>query len=170
MGGKRPATNLNCMATIMSNDFPQLSGGPGWLVPNHAGQVTMVVQNCSPVDLHIPRGTKMGVLENIHCEKIHPMDGKKIVEQLNARKPENNLPKPLSPAKQREFLAKLNLNIPDDERKLYEQISSLQITTSSAKQKTTEEKQTISKIKSSQKHMNQCFKNNIQFLKCIVNI
>jgi hypothetical protein len=98
--GNRPATNLNCMATIMSNKFPQLSGGPGWVVPNHTGQVTMVVQNCSPVDLHIPRGTKMGVLENIHHEKIQPMDGKKIVEQLNARKPENNLPKPLSPAEQ----------------------------------------------------------------------
>ncbi len=28
-GGNRPATNLNYMATIMSNDFPQLSGEPG---------------------------------------------------------------------------------------------------------------------------------------------
>ena len=121
-GGNRPATNLNCMATIMSNDFPQLSGGPGWVVPNHAGQVTMVVQNCSPVDLHIPRGTKMGVVENIHHEKIRPMDGKKIVEQINARKPDNVLPKPLSPVEQKEFLSKLNLNVPEDERKLYEQV------------------------------------------------
>jgi hypothetical protein len=47
-GGNRPATNLNCMATIMSNDFPQLSGGPGWVIPNHAGQVTMVVQKLQP--------------------------------------------------------------------------------------------------------------------------
>jgi hypothetical protein len=120
-GGNRPATNLNCMTTIMSSDFPQLSDGPGWVVPNHAGQVTMVVQNCSPVDLHIQRGTKMGILENIHGIYIHPMYRKKIVEQINARKPDN-LPKPLSPAEQKEFLPKLNLNIPEDEKKLYEQI------------------------------------------------
>jgi len=36
-GCNRPATNLNCMATIASKDFPQLGGGPGWVVPNHAG-------------------------------------------------------------------------------------------------------------------------------------
>jgi hypothetical protein len=92
-------------------------------VPNHAIQVTMVVQNCSPTDLHIPRGTKMGVLENIHGERILPMDGKKIVEQINASKSTpDNLPKPLSPAEQKEFLKKLNLNVPEDEQKLYEQI------------------------------------------------
>ncbi len=72
-GGNRPATNLNSMATISSPDFAQLGGGPGWVVPNHAGQVTMVVQNCSPVDMHILRVTRMGVLENIHGEKIQPM-------------------------------------------------------------------------------------------------
>ncbi len=52
--GNRPATSLNCIATIMSNNFLQLSAVPGWVDPNHAGQVKMVVQNCSPVDLHIP--------------------------------------------------------------------------------------------------------------------
>ncbi len=54
-GGNCPATNLNSMATIISKVFPQLSGGPGWVVPSHTGQITMVVQNCSPVGLHIPK-------------------------------------------------------------------------------------------------------------------
>ncbi len=117
-GGNRPTKNLNCMAIISSPDFPQLGGGPGWVVPNHAGQVTMVVQNCSPVDLHIPRGTKMGTLENIHGEKIQPMDGKKIIEQLDKQDPNPKPIKPLSPAEQKEFLDKLNLNIPEDKRKL----------------------------------------------------
>jgi hypothetical protein len=121
-GGNRPATNLNCMATISSPDFPQLGGGPGWVVPNHTGQVTMVVQNCSPVDMHIPRGTNMGVLENIHGEKIQPMDGKKIVEQLEKDNVNPRTIKPLSPAEQKEFLDKLNLNVPEDERKLYKQL------------------------------------------------
>jgi hypothetical protein len=99
------------------------SGGPSWVVPNHTGQVTMMVQNCSLVDLHIPSGTKMGMLENIQCERILPMDGKKIVEQINASKnTPNDLPKPLSPSEQKEFLAKLILNVPEEEKKLYEQI------------------------------------------------
>ncbi len=170
-GGNRPATNLNFMVTIMSNEFPQLSGGPGWVVPNHAGQVTMVVQNCSPVDLHIPRGTKMGVLENIHHEKIQPqpMDGKKIIEQLNARKPEKNLPKPLSPAEQKEFLSKLNLNVPEDKRKLYEQII---LANHDVFSKTKDDLGKTNNFKHNflQKQMNQCFKNNTPFLKCIVNI
>jgi len=121
-GGNRPATNLNCIATILSLEFPQLGGGPGWVVPNHAGQVTMVVQNCSPVDMHIPRGTKMGVLENIHGEKIQPMDGKKIIEQLEKEDVNPETIKPLSAAEQKEFLDKLNLNVLEDARKLYKQL------------------------------------------------
>jgi len=86
----------------MTNDFPQLSGRPGWVLPNHAGQVTMVIQNCSPVDLHIPRGTKMGIFENVQGERILPMDGKKIVEQIEQSKnTPNDLPKPLSPSEQK---------------------------------------------------------------------
>jgi hypothetical protein len=122
-GGNRPATNLNCMATIASPDFPQLGGGPGWVVPNHTGQVTMVVQNCShcsPVDIHIPRGTKMGLLENIHGETIQPMDGKKIIVQLEKEDVNPKQVKPLSPSERKDFLSKLNLNVPKDERRLYE--------------------------------------------------
>jgi len=82
----------------------------------------MVVQNCSSADMHIPRGTKMGILENIHGEKIQPMDGKKIIEQLEREDPHPKQVKPLSPAEQKEFLGKLNLNVPEDEQKLYEQL------------------------------------------------
>jgi hypothetical protein len=121
-GGNRPATNLNCMATILSPEFPQLGGGPGWIIPNHAGQVIMVVQNCSPVDMHIARGMKMGVLENIHGEKIQPMDGKNIIEQLEKENVNPKTIKSLSLGEQKEFLDKLNLNAPEDERKLYEQL------------------------------------------------
>jgi hypothetical protein len=74
-GGNRPVTNLYCMTIIASPDFPQLAGGPGWVVPNHTGQVTMVIQNCSLVDMYI--GTKMGILENIHGEKIGTIHSKR---------------------------------------------------------------------------------------------
>ena len=90
------------MATIACSEFPELGGGPGWVVPNHTGQVTMVVQNCSPVDKHIPRGTKMGVLGNIQGEQILPMDGKKIIEQIERNKNTPDKPTvPLSPQEQK---------------------------------------------------------------------
>ncbi len=50
------------------------------------------------------------------------MDGKKIVEQLEKDNVNPKTIKPLSPAEQKEFLDKLNLNVPEDERKLYEQL------------------------------------------------
>jgi len=56
--------------------------GAFWEAPEEHEEVTMVVQNCGPVDMHIPRVTKMGVLENIHRETIQPIDGKKIIKQL----------------------------------------------------------------------------------------
>jgi hypothetical protein len=68
------------------------------MVPYHAGQVTMVVQNCSPVYMIIPRGTKMGMLENIHGETVQPMDGWKIIEQLEKVDVNPNQIKPLLPA------------------------------------------------------------------------
>jgi len=82
----------------------------------------MVVQNCSLVDMTIPRGTKMGLLENIHGETIQPMDGKKIIEQLEKEDVNPKQFKPLSPAEQKDFFKKLNLNVPEDKRKLYEQL------------------------------------------------
>jgi len=82
----------------------------------------MVVQNCSPVDMHIPRGTKMGLLDNIHGETIQPMDSKKIIEQLEKEDVNPKQIKHLSPAEQKDFLDKLNLNVPLDKIKLYEQL------------------------------------------------
>jgi hypothetical protein len=46
------------------------------------------------------------------------MDGKKIIEQLEREDPNPNQVKSVSPAEQKEFLKKLNLN----EWKLYEQL------------------------------------------------
>ena len=59
----------------------------------------------------------MGILENIHREKIQPMDGKKIIKQLEKDDLHPKPVKPLLPAKQQEFLSKVNLNVPNDERK-----------------------------------------------------
>jgi len=50
------------------------------------------------------------------------MDGKKIIEQLVEEDVNLKQIKPLSPAEQKQFLDKLNHNMPKDEQKLYEQL------------------------------------------------
>ncbi len=51
------------------------------------------------------------------------MDGKKINEQIEKNeKTPNKLPTPFSPIEQKDFLDKLNLKVPEEEKKLYEQI------------------------------------------------
>ena len=119
-GSQRPGPNIRSMATVQCTDFPLLSGGPGLVVPNHAGHVTVLVQNCGPVDIEIPRGTNMGELENIHHETLTPLDGAKLCEMLEKR--DTPKPAPLSEADRKAFLEKLNLNVPDTERKLYEEL------------------------------------------------
>jgi len=47
---------------------------------------------------------------------------KKIIEQLEKEDVNPKQLKPLSPAEQKEFLDKLNLNVPEDEQKFYEQL------------------------------------------------
>ena len=116
-GALRPGPNLRSMATIACADFPLLSGGPGLVVPNHAGHVTMLVQNCSPVDIEIPRGTVMGELENIHQEKLTPLNE----VDLGRLKQNNKLrAAPMSPKEAAEFKTQLKLNVPDKERAEYE--------------------------------------------------
>ena len=119
-GSQRPGPNLRSMATIHCKEFPLLSGGPGLVVPNHAGQVTVLVQNCSPVDIELPRGITVGELENIHHEKLQPLDTDKlqqIIGEKNATKPN-----PLSSMDAQELKSKLNLNVPPAERAAYEQL------------------------------------------------
>jgi hypothetical protein len=62
----------------------------------------------------------MGELENIHNEKLEPLDAIKLAEILNERN--KSKPHPLSPKEQAEFLQKLQLNVPDSERKSYEDL------------------------------------------------
>ncbi len=66
---------------------------------------------------------QMGIKENFHGKPILPMDGKKIIEQIEQDKKDwpKPTPKPLSPEETKELLSKLNLKVPE-EFKLYEQI------------------------------------------------
>ena len=119
-GSSRPGPNLRSMATIISQEFPLLSGGPGLVVPNHAGHVTVLVQNCGPTDMEIPRGVIVGELENIHNEILQPLNSANF-HKLFPQKAKANIPL-ISETEKRQFLADLTLNVPESERKLYEEL------------------------------------------------
>jgi hypothetical protein len=73
------------------------------------------------VDMHNPRGTQMGLLENIQGQKILPMDNEKFIEKIEQNEFDPQTPqKPLTPAEQREFLSKLNLDFVNYWEKSYE--------------------------------------------------
>jgi hypothetical protein len=51
------------------------------VVPNHQGDVTILLQNCGDVDMEIPRCTAIGYLENLQnnsFQEIYAIDEKKI--------------------------------------------------------------------------------------------
>jgi hypothetical protein len=44
------------IAEIFCADHPEIISPPGIAVPDHFGNVNLIIQNCSDVDLIIPRG------------------------------------------------------------------------------------------------------------------
>jgi hypothetical protein len=59
------AAGLKSVSTIGNLDFPQIFAQPGLVIPNHQGDVTIQLQNCSDVDITIPRDTVIGYIENL---------------------------------------------------------------------------------------------------------
>ena len=53
------AAGFKSVSTIGNPSFPALCAQPGLVVPDHQGDVTIMLQNCSNVDMEIPRCTAM---------------------------------------------------------------------------------------------------------------
>jgi hypothetical protein len=51
--------------TVGNPEHPALFSQPGLVVPNHQGDVTILLQNCSDVDMEILRCMAVGFLENV---------------------------------------------------------------------------------------------------------
>ncbi len=58
------AAGIQSVTTIGNPDFPALFLQPGVVIPNHQGDVTLLLQNCSDVGMEIPRCKAIGFLEN----------------------------------------------------------------------------------------------------------
>ncbi len=53
-------------ASMLGNiDHPQLFAQPGLVIPDHQGDVTIMLQNVSNVDIEIPQCTTIGFIENL---------------------------------------------------------------------------------------------------------
>ncbi len=67
-----------------------LLGGPYLVQPDNQGQVTVVVKNCSPLDLELHRNDFIGSVENVQdCEtrEINPAYLQAIAKQREASRP-----------------------------------------------------------------------------------
>ena len=56
------AAGFKSISTIANLDFPQVFSQPGLVVPDHQGDVTLILQNCSGQDIEIPRGSILSEL------------------------------------------------------------------------------------------------------------
>ena len=118
------AAGIKSVSTIGNPDFPQIFSQPGLVTPNHQGDVTLILQNCSNQAIEIPRGTSLGFIENLgntefgQISELHP----KVTEEKLSK----NLPKPepLSTKSRAEFLSKANIKVPAEEKAEYEKLIS----------------------------------------------
>ena len=113
------AAGLKSVTTIGNPDYPALFAQPGLVVPNHQGDVTLLLQNCGDVDMEIPRCTAIGYLENLQNKsfnEIYAIDEQKIEEDASNDKP---IPKPMTDFQKEKFLAQIKITVPAEEERTY---------------------------------------------------
>ena len=116
------AAGLKCVTTIGNLDFPMLFSQPGLVVPNHQGDVIIMLQNCSDQDIEIPRNTTLGYLENLNNKEfndISMIDQEQVKQDFSHDAP---LPKPMSESVKVDFLAQANIKVPAQEKQAYENL------------------------------------------------
>jgi hypothetical protein len=59
------AAGIKSVTTVGSPEYPALFSQPGLVVPDHQGDITILLQNCGDVDMEIPRCTAIRFLENL---------------------------------------------------------------------------------------------------------
>ena len=111
------AAGFKSISTIANQDFPQVFSQPGLVVPDHQGDVTLILQNCSSQDIEIPRGTTMGFIENLSNQEFAE------ILEINQEEPlkcsgskDVPLPKPMSGTEKEAFLAQANIKVPAEEK------------------------------------------------------
>ena len=70
-GFKRHCPQITSIAEIHCQDYQQIMGPQGVIIPDHQGKIVVVLQNCSDVDVKLPRGTLIGSIENSSAREKH---------------------------------------------------------------------------------------------------
>jgi hypothetical protein len=113
------AAGIQSVTTVRNPDFPALFSQPGLVEPNHQGDITLLLQNCSGVDVEIPRCTAIGFLENLQNDtfkQIQAIDHNQLEKEMAKDKP---APAPMSKEDKGKFLDKIRINVPAEERDTY---------------------------------------------------
>ena len=115
--GFRPPAGITAVATVHAPNSPLLSGGPGLVVTNQLGEVTILLKNCSPHTVNIARGDVLGSIECIqgtHIEQVRIDEIQQAFENI----PSLKIPQ-LSNERKAEMLKDIVLNVPANERQNY---------------------------------------------------
>ena len=115
--GFRPPAGITAVATVHAPNAPLLSGGPGLVVTNQLGEVTILLQNCSPNTIDIARGDVLGSIECIQGKHIEQVRIEEIAQAFE--KVPNIKVGQLSEQRKRDMLNDIVLNVPANERQIY---------------------------------------------------
>ncbi len=88
-GGALPE-GTTCIANVPSSSHPLVTGGLYLVQPDNLGQVTIAVQNCSPMDLELDRNDFIGQVENVHdseTQELNPVYLQAVACQQHEAKP-----------------------------------------------------------------------------------
>jgi hypothetical protein len=91
----RPPPGMLGLAHIGTPSLPYLNGGPGLVETNRLGEVTVRINNCSPVELKIERNTQIGFLESVCPSSVKEINSDLFISEIE--KIEAKLKPPLLP-------------------------------------------------------------------------
>jgi hypothetical protein len=114
--GARPPAGKTGIASIKSVQYPALFAKDGLATTNRLGEVTLMVKNCLPYSVTIPRGEIVGYWEPLAGGVATKLDENKFISEISMK---NRFPEPLTKEQQKEFLKDLKLNVPTEEREKY---------------------------------------------------
>ena len=110
--GTRPHQEATALAQITAENRPVIQGGPDLVKVNECGIASIMIQNCSPVEVTLERDEVVGFVEQIEetdIQQIHP-DRVKAVKETASK---------LTEAKRKFIMEKMNLDVPDTYRQKF---------------------------------------------------
>ena len=78
----RPPPGMLGLAHIGTPSLPYLNGGPGLVETNRLGEVTVWINNCSPVELKIEKNTPIGFLESVCPSSVKEINSDLFISEI----------------------------------------------------------------------------------------